>query len=274
MTKKPQGQLKIDRSHPLAIGLAFFGILNEHSCTDIVTGERQANSLDFKRINGEGFSIFDTNTGFSFSREIVVPLTMITSVNRDSSNNTNHTRALTVSDDTSTSKRCSIGLEESGNFLRGNNNDGLTNTVFELSMDVGDRIYFATVIERDSSRTLYVDGTSRTASSSSSLSFSGLNTVTVGAVKYSGGQEGFLENHGVSFSIVYSGRELTDHEIDSLHKDPYQFLIPAVNIQDAVHAALFGAGGVNPIAVDDSYDVTTNIIYSGDVTTNDTYSCT
>ena len=29
-----------------------------------------------------------------------------------------------------------------------------------------------------------------------------------------------------------------------------------------------------PVAVDDTYDITTNITYSGNVTTNDTYSCT
>ena len=79
------------------------------------------------------------------------------------------------------------------------------------------------------------------------------------------------------YIAVWSDRQLTDIQIESFREDSYQFLKPVRTIQSAVYAALFGAGGVNPIAVNDAYDVTAGIqlVVSAElgILANDTYVC-
>jgi len=254
-TRKPNYPAGVNWGNPLSKGLAAVIIHLPHinSVYDAVSGRLysgEATSLEVK--DGERQLKFDgSNDYFKIPLDIGAESTIFTKVYSEVLTGGTHLRAATLSDSTTTNVRVSLGRVVSG-YARVNNNDGTNNNIVDSAYTINtspNPYSICSVQQSGQPITAYIngvydDGSARgTTTNASNLTFSGLDTLTIGAVTFSTGQQNHWNNH-ISVVVVYD-RCLSATEVRELNHNPYQILQPYTQYIEA-GAAAAEESGFNP----------------------------
>ncbi len=252
--KDPNTRYSIDWSNPIARKLraAVFYMPNINAVYDSVSNKVYQGTSEILGIkDGEKSLKFDgANDYFKIPISgLGGEVTVIGKFPIETLSAASHLRGVTLTDSSTTSVRLSIGrLNASYPTWRVNNNDGSTNHIVDSENEsiVDGIISTVATVETGASITkAYINGvadlgTSRAGTSNAgNLSFSGLDTLTLGAVTYSTGQNDFWENY-ISYALVFD-RALSSKEIKSLYDNPYQILKPRTQFID-ISVPLVGGG--------------------------------
>ena len=239
--RKPVGNVVIDWDNSLTRGLKSFVVHmnNTSHVYDLVTEkiyEGTADSVDVRdaeqqlKFNGSSnyFEIPLSGIGATVST--------ITKFYFDSVSAAAHLRGVVISGKSTSNVRLSTGrLNGTYDTVRINNHDGTRNNIVDantIDLTTDDSVTVAN-IQRDTKPILgYINGSLDDGSGRSGTanvlngSFSGLDTLTIGAYTYStSSHKDYWDNH-ISYVMVFN-TVLSAELVALLYRDPYQFLIPA-----------------------------------------------
>ncbi|MBL4763503.1 MAG: hypothetical protein JKY93_12505 [Gammaproteobacteria bacterium] len=231
--RKPIGPVEIDWSHPLARGLKFCWMPLNGNEFDLVADVRPDNdtlSISVEPYKGVYASVFEGNAIVENGRyllEAPVPnqgqtVLAIANFSADAVD----TAIFTISSITAAGWRTLLWRDEfaSGDRLAYAINDGSTAIAYGATTLTTDRWY--PLVGRTSSdgavSDVFVDGKLDGTVDSSAITPSQADSVFIGnrAGQYSQGMQG-----GLALSLIYD-RALSDAEVLTLSRNPYQILVP------------------------------------------------
>lgn len=246
-TVQPRNIPVVDWGNPLSHGLTFATDLGGEVVYDAVSGASPVkNDLSTKenRLTARQ-SVGDGTNAYSFTQlGLQNAFTLVCGVKR-LSYAAAHVRHLSLSDVSTTNVRISLGRVGTGGsttIWRLNPNDGTTNLLVDSGNVTSNNTPAVLVgTYSDTECTLSVDGV-QVDSDTTGQTMSGLDTITVHGVSYSGGLSDIVDSSaGTDICLVYS-RVLSDAEIKSISANPWQIF------KSEAYPVFMGSAAVTPPA--------------------------
>ena len=233
--KKPQGYFRLNRNHPLAKGLVICQVTFDR---DLISGVKpdlagsihERNEIEHNDTNDRTFLESTNDEVIGFDEVSIV-------LGYEKTDATNRNSAAFGFTSTDASTRCGALLPYgTGTVYWDFGSATTTGRVSVAGLSFGDDNWCFIASNSNTTRKIYQNGALKAENNTASATRTDSNT------------QFLLGKHSATISdlakykyfYVYNDRILTESEVLSLHQDPYQFLIPVIDLQDSVHAALFG----------------------------------